>query len=170
MLFKQIILFSFLSLKKYNFYNFNNIYNSNSSSKKKIGLIDYNYNYNSNNSNSNKSNINKDIIKYTQYLNTSIKLYPVIANNKTKLNIRPTGIDERFNITNSQNDSEIKKILNNIQNKELLDKLTSSNTNPNISQLDKLKLIENSDYLSNLNKNTINGFKISNGGLMRDWN
>lgn len=158
MLLKQFILFSFLSLKKYSIYN---IYNSNSSSKKKAVLIDYN-----DKNNSNINNIKKDIIIYTQYLNTNFKSYPINENNKTELNIHLLGVDERFNIINSRNYSEINEILNNYQNKELLNKLE----NKNISQLDKLKLIKNSYYLSNLNKNTINGFKIFNGNLMRDWN
>jgi len=170
MLFKQFILFSFLSFKKYSFYNIYNIYKYNSLSKKKGALIDYSNTNNSsnnmsNNNNSNNNNYKKDIINYTQYL-SSWKLYPIIANNQTKSNIRPSGIDERFNVKNPElTDSDIKKIIDNHQNKKLLDKLT----NTDISQLDKLKLIENSDYLSKLNKNTINEFKMLNGGLMRDW-
>jgi len=150
---KQILLFAFLSFKKNNYYgSFNYIL----SKKNKVVLIDIN---NFEEKNNTENNTVYDINNSTAYY---LFLKQPIVNVKPYISV---GIDERFNGTEINNE-EIKKILNNHERKNLLDKLTD----PKLPQSDKLKLIENSDYLTKINCNEIKGSKMLNGGLMKDWN
>lgn len=178
MTFKQILLFTFLSFKNNNHYsNFHYIL----SKKNKVVLVDINNFERKNNTGNNinnfekKNNIGYDInnINNFERKNNSgydinnIKSYYMFLKQPV-VNIRSfmfSGMDERFNNTGINN-SEVSKILNNNERKKLLDQLTD----PKLSQPYKLKLIENSDYLREINSNQIKNNKMSNGGLMNDWN
>lgn len=153
MTFKKILLFTFLSFKNNNYYSSINYIRSN---KNKAAVLDIN-NFDKNNItgyNITGDNIN-NLTAYCLFLKTPI------------VNVRPyisLGIDERFN--NSKiNNTEINKIINNHERKKLLDKLID----PKLSEKNKLKLIENSDYLTEINCNEIKSTKILNGGLIKDW-
>ena len=149
MSFKQFLLFAFLSFKKNNYY-------TSISKKNKATLIDWN--------DSGKKNITENI---TENNINNISSYQIFLQ-KPVINVKPyipKGTDERFNNTQINNNNII-KILDNYERKKILDVLTNSN----ISDVEKLKLIKNNDYLSKINSNQIKGMKMLNGGLMKDWN
>lgn len=165
MIFKQFILFTFLSFKKYTylFSTKNKLFFGNTNENE--GNIRNNTNEISNTNNISNSSIYKPLFINNINLNYKTKLlkkYNIVIPHHNNTSI--PGMDNRFNIYNEtsvKNYTEIDKIINNERKKRLLDSLT----NPSISQKDKLKLLEDNDILDN-NVKVINILK---GGLTRDW-
>lgn len=79
-----------------------------------------------------------------------------------KISICNAGFDERYNITTDSNSDEIHRIAVLLSKKVLLNSLET----PNICITDKMKLINDADFIC---KNSM-ASKITEGGLYKDWN
>jgi len=165
MIFKQFILFTFLSIKKnINLFTIRN----------KLYFSNTNEDNSGNSGNSTNTSISRRIPSsitsietipsnalmykyiYLSNINLTHKII-FLKKNNTFLN----GTDSRYNEISVKNYTEIDKIINNERKKRLLDSLT----NPSISQKDKLKLLEDNYILDN----NIKVINILKGGLTRDW-
>lgn len=78
-----------------------------------------------------------------------------------KISLYNAGFDERYNITTDSNSDEIHRITVLLSKKVLLNSLET----PNICITDKIKLINDADFIC---KNSM-APKITEGGLYKDW-
>jgi hypothetical protein len=172
MIFKQFILFTFLSLKKNinlftirNKLYFSNTNEDNSDNSGNITNTSISTRISSSITSLEKIPSNALMYKYIYLSNINLthKIIFLKKNNNTipRNNTFLNGTDSRYNETSVKNYTEIDKIINNERKKRLLDSLT----NPSISQKDKLKLLEDNYILDN----NIKVINILKGGLTRDW-
>jgi hypothetical protein len=187
MIFKQFILFTFLTLKKYTylFTSKNKLFfsNTNEGNTNECNTNEGNTGNSTNTSIS--SGITTEVstgiplsISRLEIIPSNALMYKYIYlpninfTNKIKLlktynivipknNTSISGMDNRYNKTFSKNNTEINKIIDNERKKRLLDNLM----NPYISKNDKLKLLEDNDIINN----DIKVINILRGGLTRDW-
>jgi len=181
MIFKQFILFTFLTLKKYTylfttrnklFFSNTNEGNTGNSTNTSIssGIITE---VSTEVSTGIPSSISRlEIIPSNALMYKYIYLPNINFTNKIKLlktynivipknNTSISGMDNRYNQTSKKNLTEINNIIDNERKKKLLDNLM----NPYISKNDKLKLLEDNDIINN----DIKVINILRGGLTRDW-